>query len=107
MSSMPSNMPVPSDASSLPMTLPRLQEKKRMREPIVMVTAYDYPSALAAEAAAVDLVLIGDSGAMTVLGYPSTVAVELDELLVLARAVRYHAESRVVINGSKTIVFTE
>ena len=88
MSSMPSNMPVPSDASSLPMTLPRLQEKKRMREPIVMVTAYDYPSALAAEAAAVDLVLIGDSGAMTVLGYPSTVAVELDELLVLARAVR-------------------
>ena len=88
MSSMPSNMPVPSDASTLPMTLPRLQEKKRMREPIVMVTAYDYPSALAAEAAAVDLVLIGDSGAMTVLGYPSTVAVELDELLVLARAVR-------------------
>jgi len=88
MSSMPSNMPVPSDASTLPMTLPRLLEKKRMREPIVMVTAYDYPSALAAEAAAVDLVLMGDSGAMTVLGYPSTVAVELDELLVLARAVR-------------------
>ena len=88
MSSMPSNMPVPSDASTLPMTLPRLQEKKRMGEPIVMVTAYDYPSALAAEGAGVDLVLIGDSGAMTVLGYPSTVAVELDELLVLARAVR-------------------
>ena len=88
MSSMPSNMPVPSDASTLPMTLPRLQEKKRMGEPIVMVTAYDYPSALAAEGAGVDLVLMGDSGAMTVLGYPSTVAVELDELLVLARAVR-------------------
>ena len=88
MSSMPSNMPVPSDASTLPMTLPRLLEKKRMREPIVMVTAYDYPSALAAEAAAVDLVLMGDSGAMTVLGYPSTVAVELEELLVLAKAVR-------------------
>ncbi len=88
MSTMPSNMPVPPDASSLPMTLPRLLEKKRLGEPIVMVTAYDYPSALAAEAAAVDLVLMGDSGAMTVLGYPSTVAVELDELLVLARAVR-------------------
>ena len=88
MSSMPSNMPVPPDASSLPMTLPRLLEKKRSREPIVMVTAYDYPSALAAEGAGVDLVLMGDSGAMTVLGYPSTVAVELDELLVLARAVR-------------------
>ena len=56
-----------------PVTLPRLIEKKRIHEPIVMVTAYTYPSALAAEGAAVDLVLIGDSGAMTVLGYPSTV----------------------------------
>ena len=44
-------------------------EKKRLGEPIVMVTAYDYPSAQAAEAAGVDLVLVGDSGAMTVLGY--------------------------------------
>ncbi len=79
MSTMPSNMPVPPDASSLPMTLPRLLEKKRTGEPIVMVTAYDYPSALAAEGAGVDLVLMGDSGAMTVLGYPSTVAGELDE----------------------------
>jgi 3-methyl-2-oxobutanoate hydroxymethyltransferase len=88
MSSMPSNLPVPPDPSGLPMTLPRLLEKKRLGEPIVMVTAYDYPSALAAEGAGVDLVLMGDSGAMTVLGYPSTVAVEIDELLVLARAVR-------------------
>jgi 3-methyl-2-oxobutanoate hydroxymethyltransferase len=78
----------PADASRLPMTLPRLAEKKRLGEPIVMVTAYDFPSARAAEAAGVDLVLVGDSGAMTVLGYPSTVAVELDELLVLARATR-------------------
>jgi 3-methyl-2-oxobutanoate hydroxymethyltransferase len=61
---------------------------KRLGEPIVMVTAYDYPSARAAEAAGVDLVLVGDSGAMTVLGYDSTVPVELDELLVLAKAVR-------------------
>jgi 3-methyl-2-oxobutanoate hydroxymethyltransferase len=79
---------VPADASRLPMTLPRLQQMKRLGEPIVMVTAYDFPSARAAEAAGVDLVLVGDSGAMTVLGYPSTVAVELDELLVLARATR-------------------
>ena len=56
------------------MTLPRLAEKKRLGEPIVMVTAYDYPSARAVEEAGVDLVLVGDSGAMTVLGYPSTVA---------------------------------
>ena len=82
------NITVPADASRLPMTLPRLAEKKRLGEPLVMVTAYDYPSALAVDKANVDLVLVGDSGAMTVLGYPSTVAVELDELLVLAKAVR-------------------
>jgi 3-methyl-2-oxobutanoate hydroxymethyltransferase len=79
---------IPSDASRLPMTLPRLAEKKALGEPIVMVTAYDYPSALAVDAAGVDLVLVGDSGAMTVLGYDSTVPVELDELLILAKAVR-------------------
>ncbi len=82
------NLHVPSDASRLPVTLPRVFEKKRLGEPIVMVTAYDYPSARAAEAAGVDLVLVGDSGAMTVLGHPSTVAVTVDELLVLARATR-------------------
>ena len=82
------NITVPTDASRLPVTLPRLAEKKRLGEPIVMVTAYDYPSALAVDKAGVDVVLVGDSGAMTVLGYPSTVAVELDELLVLAKAVR-------------------
>jgi 3-methyl-2-oxobutanoate hydroxymethyltransferase len=88
MSTLPSNLNVPADASRLPMTLPRLAEKKALGEPIVMVTAYDYPSARAAELAGVDLVLVGDSGAMTVLGYPSTVPVSLDEMLMLASAVR-------------------
>jgi 3-methyl-2-oxobutanoate hydroxymethyltransferase len=82
------NITVPADASRLPMTLPRLAEKQRLGEPLVMVTAYDYPSALAVDKAGVDLVLVGDSGAMTVLGYESTVPVELDELLMLAKAVR-------------------
>jgi 3-methyl-2-oxobutanoate hydroxymethyltransferase len=70
------------------MTLPRLAEKKRLGEPIVMVTAYDYPSAQVAEAAGVDVVLVGDSGAMTVLGYPSTVPVSIEEMLMLASATR-------------------
>jgi 3-methyl-2-oxobutanoate hydroxymethyltransferase len=70
------------------MTLPRLAEMKRLGEPIVMVTAYDYPSAQVAEEAGVDIVLVGDSGAMTVLGYPSTVPVSTDEMLMLASAVR-------------------
>jgi 3-methyl-2-oxobutanoate hydroxymethyltransferase len=72
----------------LPMTLPRLAEYKRLGEQIVMVTAYDYPSAQVAEEAGVDIVLVGDSGAMTVLGYPSTVPVSTDEMLMLAAAVR-------------------
>ena len=81
--------PVPrSPEDPLPMTLPCLAEKKRLGEPIVMVTAYDYPSAQVAQAAAVDIVLVGDSGAMTVLGYPSTVPVSTDEMLMLASAVR-------------------
>ena len=69
-------------------TLSTLAEKKALGEPIVMVTAYDYPSAQVAEEAGVDVVLVGDSGAMTVLGYPSTVPVTLDELLMLAAAAR-------------------
>jgi 3-methyl-2-oxobutanoate hydroxymethyltransferase len=69
-------------------TLTKLAEKKALGEPIVMVTAYDYPSAQVAEEAGVDVVLVGDSGAMTVLGYSSTVPVTLDELLMLASAAR-------------------
>jgi 3-methyl-2-oxobutanoate hydroxymethyltransferase len=69
-------------------TLSTLAGKKALGEPIAMVTAYDYPSGQIAEEAGVDVVLVGDSGAMTVLGYPSTVPVTLDELLMLAAAVR-------------------
>jgi 3-methyl-2-oxobutanoate hydroxymethyltransferase len=69
-------------------TLSTLAGKKALGEPIAMITAYDYPSAQVAEEAGVDVVLVGDSGAMTVLGYPSTVPVTVDELLMLAAAVR-------------------
>jgi 3-methyl-2-oxobutanoate hydroxymethyltransferase len=71
-----------------PMTLATLGEKKALGEPIVMITAYDYPSAQVAEEAGVDVVLVGDSGAMTVLGYPSTVPVTIEEMLMLAAAAR-------------------
>jgi len=87
MSSRPT-IQTPTDPGSLPMTLPLLMEKKRLADPIVMVTAYDYPSARAAEAAGVDLVLVGDSAATTMLGYNATTPVELDDMLVLARAAR-------------------
>jgi 3-methyl-2-oxobutanoate hydroxymethyltransferase len=71
-----------------PVTLPMLAEMKLAAKPIVMVTAYDYPSAEIAEAAGVDLVLVGDTAAMTMLGHSSTTPVSLDEMLVLAKAVR-------------------
>lgn len=69
-------------------TLTSLAERKAEGRPIVMVTAYDYPSAQIAESAGVDIVLVGDSGAMTVLGYDSTVPISVDEMLVLTSAVR-------------------
>jgi 3-methyl-2-oxobutanoate hydroxymethyltransferase len=84
-------------AKGRPVTLTRLGEMKELGEPIVMVTAYDYPSARAAEAAGVDLVLVGDSGAMTVLGYPSTVPVSVDEMLMLAAAARRGLETPFLI----------
>jgi 3-methyl-2-oxobutanoate hydroxymethyltransferase len=70
------------------MTLPRLAEMKTAGEPIVMVTAYDYPSARVAEEAGVDLVLVGDTAAMVVLGYPGTEPVSMEEMIVLGKAVR-------------------
>jgi 3-methyl-2-oxobutanoate hydroxymethyltransferase len=75
-------------AKRRPVTLSSLAEKKALGEPLVMVTAYDHPSAKVVEEAGVDLVLVGDSAAMTVLGYPSTVPVSLEEMLMLASAVR-------------------
>ncbi len=71
-----------------PVTLPRLAEMKRAGEPITMVTAYDYPSARVAEEAGVDMVLVGDTAAMVVLGYPGTESVSMDEMVMLGRAVR-------------------
>ncbi|MDQ6817761.1 MAG: 3-methyl-2-oxobutanoate hydroxymethyltransferase [Actinomycetota bacterium] len=82
-------IPVPPNLDApMPMSLPRLAEKKRLGERIVMVTAYDYPSAAVAQEAGVDIVLVGDSGAMTVLGYPTTVPVSVEEMLMLAAAAR-------------------
>jgi 3-methyl-2-oxobutanoate hydroxymethyltransferase len=71
-----------------PISLPRLAEMKANGEPIVMVTAYDYPSATVAEEAGVDVVLVGDSAANVVLGYPGTELVSMEEMIMLGKAVR-------------------
>src|SRR5215213_8953714 len=76
----------PPETQRRPITLTKLGEMRALGEPIVMVTAYDHPSARVAEAAGVDVVLVGDS-ANNVLGYSDTVPVTVDELLMLAAAV--------------------
>ncbi len=70
------------------MTVESLARLKAAGEPVVMVTAYDYPSAQIADEVGVDVVLVGDSAANVVLGYDSTVPVTVEEMLVLTRAVR-------------------
>jgi 3-methyl-2-oxobutanoate hydroxymethyltransferase len=79
----------------LPLT--ELADMKRRREPIVMVTAYDYPSGRIADAAGIDVVLVGDSAAMTVLGNDSTVPATMEEMLMLTRAAARGAERPLVV----------
>jgi 3-methyl-2-oxobutanoate hydroxymethyltransferase len=69
-------------------TLPWVAEMKNAGEPIVMVTAYDYPSAQIVDEAGVDIALVGDTAAMVVLGYDATTPVGMEEMLMMAAAVR-------------------
>src|SRR6478735_7293418 len=78
----------PKDPNRKRITLTKLAEMRALGEPIVMITAYDHPSAVVVEEAGVDVVLVGDSAANTVLGYTNTVPVTVEELLMLTRAVR-------------------
>ncbi len=80
-----------------PVTVSKLADMYRSGEPMVMVTAYDHPSARIAEDAGVDLILVGDSAAMVVLGHDSTVPVTMDEMVMLAAAVRRGATSPFIV----------
>jgi 3-methyl-2-oxobutanoate hydroxymethyltransferase len=69
-------------------TVPWVAAARERGEPLVMVTAYDYPQGRTADAAGADVVLVGDSLAMVVLGYPDTLAVTMEDMLHHTRAVR-------------------
>jgi 3-methyl-2-oxobutanoate hydroxymethyltransferase len=85
----------PDTTGKLPLT--ELAEMKRRGERIVMVTAYDAPGGRFADAAGIDVVLVGDSAAMVVLGHDSTVPATMDEMLVLTRAVTRGARRPLVV----------
>jgi 3-methyl-2-oxobutanoate hydroxymethyltransferase len=77
--------------------LPELLEMKRRGDKVVMITAYDAPAARIADEAGVELILVGDSAAMVMLGYDSTVPVTLDEMVFLTRAVTRAARRPLVV----------
>ena len=84
-------------AGSLTIDAIRARKLSAGADPIVMVTAYDFATAQVAEQAGVDLVLVGDSASMVVLGYETTRLVTIDEMLMLTRAARRGAPASFVI----------
>ena len=94
-----------SDADAPRLTVDDIRRRKpssaktagRGSKPIVMVTAYDFASAQAAERAGIDIILVGDSAAMTVLGYESTRLVSVEEMLMLTRAARRGAAGSLLV----------
>ena len=78
-------------------TVADIKTMKQASEKIVMLTAYDFPSARIADAAGVDMILVGDSLGMVVLGYDSTVSVTIDDMLHHSRAVARGSEKALIV----------
>lgn len=78
-------------------TLSQLRQKHKNSQPITMVTAYDYPSAVHLDMAAIDICLVGDSASMVVHGHDTTLPITLDEMLVHCRAVARGAKTPLLV----------
>ena len=89
--------PAPGTPAPGKLPITELAELKARSQPIVMVTAYDAPGGRLADEAGADVVLVGDSAAMTVLGHDSTVPATMEEMLILTRAVTRGARRPLVI----------
>lgn len=79
------------------LTIPAIYEMKEKGEKTALLTAYDYPTALLEDKAGIDIILVGDSLAMTMLGYRSTVSVTMDEMLIFTQAVTRAVERAFVV----------
>ncbi len=78
-------------------TITGILEKKQQHQPITCLTAYDYPTSRLVDEAGIDMVLVGDSLAMVVLGYENTLSVTMEEMLHHTRAVRRAVKKALVI----------
>src|SRR5580658_6126501 len=85
------------DLTFAKVTVPALAEMKRQRKPISSLTAYDYATARLVDEAGIDVILVGDSLAMVVLGHENTLAVTVDEMLHHTRAVRRAVRRALVV----------
>lgn len=86
-----------SEQKSSQVTIPLLFEKKRKGEKITALTAYDYPTAKIVDQAGIDLILVGDSLGMVVLGYENTIPVTMDEMLHHTKAVTRGVQRALVV----------
>ncbi len=89
--------PAPATPAPGKLPLPELAEMKRRGDKIVMITAYDAPAARIADEAGVEMILVGDTAAMVMLGHESTLPVTLDEMIFLTRAVTRAARRPLVV----------
>jgi 3-methyl-2-oxobutanoate hydroxymethyltransferase len=80
--------PAPATPAPGKLPLPELAQMKRRGDKIVMITAYDAPAAHIADEAGVELILVGDTAAMVMLGHSSTIPVTLEEMIFLTRGRR-------------------
>ena len=87
----------PNYAARKKITTHTFQQKKKERKPISMLTAYDYPTALAMDQAGIDSILVGDSLGMVVLGYENTLPVTMEDMLHHCKAVSRGAKSALLI----------
>jgi len=89
--------PIKNGGNRKKVTTLALQRKKERGQPITMLTAYDYPTALAVDQAGIDAILVGDSLGMVVLGYPNTLPVTMEDMLHHCKAVARGAQSALLV----------